>query len=484
MTTDARPPAAASPAASTGAASPTSAPGPEPPAAPADPRPGGRVALDVTLPRAAYVDPAVFAEERERIFVREWFCVGREEELPNPGDYLSVEVAGESVVVVRGVDGALHGHYNVCRHRGCQVTLAAPNAAGGPSPADPAAPGRREAADPPGPTGAFAGNRIRCPYHSWTYELDGRVRTAPFLSDRDDFDRAAFALHPVGVAAWAGFVFVNLEPGEARSRGHDLASQLGEIPGRVARYPLAQLRIARRIVYEVRANWKVILENYNECYHCSTVHPGALRARPGLPEERRERARLGGRDPAPRGRLDLHSKRHHEPRAVRGPRRGRADTALRGARLPEPHAVAGRGPRGRLHALADGTGSHDDRLRCPRPPVGDAEAGLRPDGRRRVLGPGQRPGLDDLRGDPARDDEPRLHPRLLRADGGPLGRHAAIHRGQAGAGVPSAPPRPPSTRRTRRPGRRPPRPSRTRIPTTAPTTEPTTRTGSPRREPA
>ena len=266
MTTDARPPAAATSAAS--------ARTPELPAAvQADPRPGGRVALDVTLPRAAYVDPAVFAEERERIFVREWFCIGREEELPNPGEYLLVEVAGESVVVVRGADGALYGHYNVCRHRGCQVALAEPAQPAAPSPADPAVPGRREAADPPGPTGAFAGNRIRCPYHSWTYELDGRVRTAPFLSDRDDFDRGAFSLHPVGVATWGGFVFVNLEPGEAAARGHDLAAQLGEIPARVARYPMAELRIARRIVYEVRANWKVILENYNECYHCGTVHP-------------------------------------------------------------------------------------------------------------------------------------------------------------------------------------------------------------------
>ena len=299
MTTDARPPAAASPAAATtspGAPAAPELPGDAVPGALAAPRPGGRVALDVTLPRAAYVDAAFFAEERERIFVREWLCVGREEELPNPGEYLLVEVASESVIVVRGTTGAFHAHYNVCRHRGCQVTLAGPSQPGVASPSDTLAPGRREAGSPPGPTGSFAGNRIRCPYHSWTYELDGRVRTAPFLSDRDDFDRAAFSLHPVGVATWGGFVFVNLEPGEAAAPGRDLASRLGEIPARVGRYPLAELRVARRIVYEVRANWKVILENYNECFTADGP-PGALRARACVPAGRGRRARLGGRIP-------------------------------------------------------------------------------------------------------------------------------------------------------------------------------------------
>jgi Rieske 2Fe-2S family protein len=146
----------------------------------------------------------------------------------------------------------------VCRHRGCQLVLTG----GGEAP-----PAREHV----GPLGRFAAG-IRCPYHSWTYALDGALRSAPFLDEDDDFAKEDLPLHPVGVDAWGGFLFVRLG---SRS-GHDgpsLQMQLGEAPARVARYPLASLRTARRIVYDVAANWKVMLENYNECYHCAGVHP-------------------------------------------------------------------------------------------------------------------------------------------------------------------------------------------------------------------
>ncbi len=187
------------------------------PAAPATAARAGRVALDATLPRAAYVEPASFDLERERIFFREWFCVARGEEIPRPGDFLVVEVAGESIILVRDAGGELRGHYNVCRHRGCQVAPDGPSRPGAPSPIDPSGSATRLAGLPGGPTGTFDGGRIRCPYHSWSYHLDGTVRTAPFLSDRPDFDRSTFSLHPVGVAAWGGFVFVNLTPDDPTS---------------------------------------------------------------------------------------------------------------------------------------------------------------------------------------------------------------------------------------------------------------------------
>jgi glycine betaine catabolism A len=212
--------------------------------------------LERTLPRRAYFDDDVFRQERERIFARDWFCVGREESLPSPGDYTVVSVAGESVLLVRGPADRVRGFYNVCRHRGCQLVLT-----GGAPPA-------REHV---GPLGRFAAG-IRCPYHSWTYALDGALRSAPFLDEDDDFAREDLPLHPVAVDAWGGFLFVRLG---SRS-GHDgpsLQMQLGEAPARVARYPLAGLRTARRIAYDVAANWKVMLENYNECYHCAGVHP-------------------------------------------------------------------------------------------------------------------------------------------------------------------------------------------------------------------
>jgi glycine betaine catabolism A len=208
------------------------------------------MALEATLPRDAYISSEFYAREREAIFFREWFCACRAEEVALPGDYAVREVAGESVLVVRTKDGRIAAHYNLCRHRGSRLAL------GGEC------------------TGSFGG-AIRCPYHAWTYELDGRLRTAPYFPEvmqrRDDF-----SLHGVAVEEWGGFVFVNLsqETGPKGPALHsNLREQLGAAAERVKRYPLAQLRAAKRLTYEVAANWKVLLENYNECYHCAGVHP-------------------------------------------------------------------------------------------------------------------------------------------------------------------------------------------------------------------
>ena len=211
---------------------------------------GVAIPLDLSLPRASFVSEAEFGREREVVLFTGWFCVGRAETLAGPGDYLTADVAGESVVVVRGDDGELRGFYNVCRHRGSRLV---PPEAG-----EPAAAAR---------TGCFAGS-IRCPYHAWTYGLDGTLRSAPFLPDLRDY-RAALSLHPVDVATWGGFLFARLEPGA----GPPLAEALGEIDGRLAAFALADLRAGARLSYEVAANWKVVLENYNECYHCGPVHP-------------------------------------------------------------------------------------------------------------------------------------------------------------------------------------------------------------------
>lgn len=212
--------------------------------------------LERTLPREAYLSAEQFAREKERIFCREWVCVGREEELAAPGDYVVKDVAGESILVVRTREGELRAHYNVCRHRGSQLV-------------------------PECTAGSFAGG-IRCPYHSWTYTLEGALRTAPFLEESDGLARSELSLYPVGVDTWGGFVFVHLTPAEAAARGHTLAAQLGPVPDRLRRYPLAELRVARRISYQIQANWKVMLENYNECYHCGPVHPELCRLVPAF----------------------------------------------------------------------------------------------------------------------------------------------------------------------------------------------------------
>jgi glycine betaine catabolism A len=212
--------------------------------------------MERTLHRDFYFSEDIFNREKERIFFREWICAGREEQLAEPGDYLVLDVLGESVLVVRTRVGTLAAHYNVCRHRGSRLL-------------------------PEGARGSLSSS-IRCPYHSWTYALDGTLRTAPYLDEEDGSIRASLSLYPVGVESWGGFFFLNLTPGEASEAGAGLMDQLGAIPVRLQRYPLAELRSGSRIVYEVDANWKVLLENYNECYHCGTVHPELCRLVPAF----------------------------------------------------------------------------------------------------------------------------------------------------------------------------------------------------------
>ena len=236
--------------------------------------------LEKTLPSSFYRSPRIFRREKERIFFREWLCAGRQEQIPSPGDYLVLDVAGESLLVVRTRGGELRAHYNVCRHRGarlCPAPLAGAGAeaaalggSGGPPVASVGA-AVGSGGPPAGPTGRLGGS-IRCPYHAWTYALDGRLLGTPHL-ERESLAKEEFGLHPAGLDTWGGFIFLNLSPAEAQSRGRTMAQQLGEAPEKLARYPLRDLRAARRIVYDVAANWKVILENYNECYHCGPVHP-------------------------------------------------------------------------------------------------------------------------------------------------------------------------------------------------------------------
>ena len=210
--------------------------------------------LEPTLPSAWYSEQRIFKLEQERIFAREWLCVGREEELAAAGDHKLLQVVGESILLVRNAHGALRAFYNVCRHRGaqlCRVEGAAP------------VPGMAVQG------GVIAGRSIVCPYHQWSYDLDGRLIAAPHMAGTQDFDKTSISLYPVAVATWGGFIFLHLTPKEAKP----LEAQLGEIAARTARYPLNALRIGRSIRYQVAANWKAICENYNECYHCGGVHP-------------------------------------------------------------------------------------------------------------------------------------------------------------------------------------------------------------------
>lgn len=207
--------------------------------------------LEATLPGSHYLLDSHFADECKAIFHKEWFCIGRRDGLEKRGDYRLVNVAGESILVVCNEQGHLHAFFNVCRHRGSQLIMAA---------------------DTKEQHGCLKGG-IRCPYHSWNYHLDGSLHSTPHLK----VDKSTLGLYPVDVDSWGGFVFVRLRRSE-----DTLADMLGEIPERVIRYPLDELRAGHRIAYQVNANWKVILENYNECYHCAGVHPELCKVVPAF----------------------------------------------------------------------------------------------------------------------------------------------------------------------------------------------------------
>lgn len=211
--------------------------------------------MEETLPTTWYRSAAIFQTEKERIFCREWLCVAREEEFPLAGDHRVLDVLGESILLVRNREGALRAFYNVCRHRGSRLCR---------SPQEHVAAGRVAL-----PGGLTAGRLIVCPYHQWSYDLNGALVAAPHLGASEDFDKREFSLYPVALETWAGFVFLNLTPREARS----FVEQIAGPAERLQRYPMADLRIGASIEYQVQANWKVICENYNECYHCGGVHP-------------------------------------------------------------------------------------------------------------------------------------------------------------------------------------------------------------------
>ena len=200
-----------------------------------------------TLAGADYVSDAVYAEERERIWFDRWVCIGRTEEIANAGDYLVRDLAGESILIARNRAGELRAFYNVCAHRGTKLL------------------------DETGEACGHVSKAFKCPYHAWAFDLDGQLIGTPNVDEDEGFERGDFQLHPIAVEAYGGFVFVHL--GHApRPLLEELQEGMESITS-FERYHLDELRVGRRIVYEVRANWKIVVENYNECLHCPTVHP-------------------------------------------------------------------------------------------------------------------------------------------------------------------------------------------------------------------
>ena len=194
-----------------------------------------------TLDAAAYADPAWFQAENDRIFARMWLAVGRASALEQAGAFITRDVAGASVIIVRGQDGRLQAFHNVCRHRGTRLCMA--------------------------DAGTFNGS-IQCPYHAWTYGLDGALLAAPQMDDADGFDKGEYPLKRVACEAWDGHLFINLSEAPA-----PLMDQVHGLPERFAPWGMQDLRMVHRIEYDVATNWKLVVQNYNECLHCPVIHP-------------------------------------------------------------------------------------------------------------------------------------------------------------------------------------------------------------------
>ena len=200
--------------------------------------------IRTTLPGAAYHSDESYEVDREAVFFRRWIYAGRAERLAEPGSWLRVDIAGESLLLVRGKDDRIRGFYNVCRHRGSRLCD-----------------------DEQGQVRTH----LRCPYHAWGYALDGALAITPMV-EPEEIDRDNLSLWPVRTEQWEGFVFVNLSRDEPRSLLEDLTDQQDNVL-ELARVGLSELRIGHVSTVDVQANWKILMENYNECLHCPTVHP-------------------------------------------------------------------------------------------------------------------------------------------------------------------------------------------------------------------
>jgi Rieske 2Fe-2S family protein len=201
-----------------------------------------------TLPGEYYTSADLFAEEQQRIFATHWTCVGRASRLARPGDYFLADVAGESLIILRDRAGTLRAFFNVCRHRGTRLCSEA--------------------------AGRFS-ETIQCPYHAWTYATDGRLLAAPHMQEVADFNKPDYPLHAAAIAEWEGFLLVNL--GQSPD---PLETTWSPLIGRFARFGLHDLTAGHRVSYDVRANWKLLFQNYSECLHCPAIHPQFARVLP------------------------------------------------------------------------------------------------------------------------------------------------------------------------------------------------------------
>jgi phenylpropionate dioxygenase-like ring-hydroxylating dioxygenase large terminal subunit len=221
-----------------------------------------------SLPQKYFVSPDIFTKEQAEIFSKEWLLVGHQNQIPDAGDYIVRQVNRESLFVIRDRGAKIHGFFNVCRHRGSRLIE------------------------------DNCGNRaaIQCPYHAWTYGLDGRLIGAPHMDEVPGFEKADYPLHEVNLGVWEGFIFVNLRDTSAERGDYSLERWFAPLSGKFSHWNMSILQPAKRVEYDVRANWKLMFENYSECYHCPGVHPQLQKVSPydSAENDLREGPFLGG----------------------------------------------------------------------------------------------------------------------------------------------------------------------------------------------
>ncbi len=195
----------------------------------------------MSLPARYYIDPDYYRAELEWLFLNSWFHAGRAEDITDPGQFFVREIAGESLIVLRDDRNQLRAFFNVCRHRGTRLVNEC--------------------------SGRFP-STIQCPYHAWTFNLEGCLLAAPQMDRVDEFRLADYPLTPIATDVWDGHVFLNLS-----QKPVSLLDQLDGMDKRFAPWKMGELRSGKRVVYDIAANWKLIIHNYSECLHCPGVHP-------------------------------------------------------------------------------------------------------------------------------------------------------------------------------------------------------------------
>jgi Rieske 2Fe-2S family protein len=217
------------------------------------------------LPQDAYTSAEVLEWEQKQLFATSWVCVGRADELARPGDQKGVRAGRDTLLLVRGADFVLRAFWNVCRHRAHELLQA----------------------------GECTNDRLlRCPYHGWTYELSGALHPSVKSSHVPGFDPSEEGLPPLRAQEWHGFVFVN-PSGDAPA----FSEWVGDLEALAAPYRTETLRVGASHPYEIAANWKLAVENYDECYHCPRIHPELCRVSPpesGANNPPRQGAFVGG----------------------------------------------------------------------------------------------------------------------------------------------------------------------------------------------